>query len=222
MRVLLVEDNKDIAASIAEYLESHGYICDFAYSGLAGLHHAQQAEYDAYIFDIALPGMDGLKLCETLRQDKKDTTPIIFLTARDTLEDKLVGFDVGADDYLVKPFELQELHVRLRAITRRSSGSDVILRIGDLYINTETHEVKRGETPIHLSPNIYKLLIVLASRSPAVVSRTELEYLMWGDDLPDSDSLRSHIYKLRKYVDKPFGLPLVHTVQGTGFRMAAL
>ncbi|MEX0297635.1 MAG: response regulator transcription factor, partial [Kordiimonas sp.] len=121
MRVLIVEDNRDIAGSIADYLEIHGYVCDFAYSGFAGLQLATQNQYDIYIFDIALPGMDGLQLCNQLRQERKDDIPVIFLTARDTLDDKIAGFDAGADDYLVKPFELQELHVRLRAISKRKN-----------------------------------------------------------------------------------------------------
>ncbi len=221
MRVLIVEDNRDIAGSIADYLEMHGYVCDFAYSGFAGLQLATQNEYDIYIFDIALPGMDGLQLCNQLRQERKDDIPVIFLTARDTLDDKIAGFDAGADDYLVKPFELQELHVRLRAIAKRKNTEYASLLIGDLTVDAGTHDVLRGSKPVPLSPSLFKLLLILARRSPDLVTRQELEYLMWGEDLPDSDSLRSHIYKLRKAVDKPFDTPLIHTVPGYGFRIAA-
>ncbi|WP_020408383.1 response regulator transcription factor [Hahella ganghwensis] len=220
MRVLVVEDNEDIAASIAEYLEAQGCECDFAYNGLSGLHQAVSYEYDLYIFDIAMPGMNGLELCKTLRQDKKDSRPVLFLTARDTLEDKLEGFASGADDYLVKPFELQELYARLQAIARRYYGGNTnVLALGDLQINLDTHEVIREGKEIELAPITFKLLQTLMQHSPNLVSRDQLAHEVWGDTLPDSDSLRSHIYKLRQLIDRPFNKPLIHTVQGHGFRM---
>lgn len=221
MRILLVEDNKDIAASVAEYLELQGMVCDFAYDGLTGLNQAVVNEYDLYIFDVSMPGISGLQLCKTLREDKNDTRPVIFLTARDTLQDKLAGFDSGADDYLVKPFELQELYVRIQAVASRYYGKTKrILTLGDLTVNLDTQEVCRNGEVIILTSNNFKLLTLLIQSSPNLVTRQQLEYELWGDELPDSDSLRSHIYKLRQKVDKPFSSPLIHTVQGRGLRMA--
>lgn len=220
MRILLVEDNKDIAASIAEYLEFQGYICDFAFDGVSGLNLAASGDYDLYVLDVAMPGMDGLQLCQKLREEQQDAKPVLFLTARDTLDDKLAGFAAGGDDYLVKPFELQELHARLQALGRRALGGDKRqLHLADLSINLDTQEVVRAGRNIELSPNNYKLLVTLLQHSPKVVSRRQLEEVVWGDEAPDSDSLRSHIYKLRQQMDKPFAAPLIHTVQGRGFRL---
>lgn len=221
MRILLVEDNKDISASIAEYLELQGIICDFAYDGLSGLNQAVMNEYDLYILDVSMPGMSGLQMCKTLREDKNDTRPVIFLTARDTLQDKLAGFDSGADDYLVKPFELQELYVRIQAVASRYYGkSKRTLKMADLIVNLDTQEVTREGREINLTANVFKLLVLLLQQSPNLVTRQQLEHEIWGDDAPDSDSLRSHIYKLRQKIDKPFTEPLIHTVQGRGLRMA--
>jgi len=221
MRILLVEDNRDIAASVSEYLEMKGMVCDFAYDGLTGLNQAVLHEYDLYILDVSMPGISGLQLCRTLREDKQDTRPIIFLTARDTLQDKLAGFDSGADDYLVKPFELQELYVRIQAIAKRYQGQNKrMLTLGDLVVNIDTEEVVRDNSVISLTPNNYKMLLLLIKNSPNVVTRQQLEYELWGDASPDSDSLRSHIYKLRQKIDKPFAVQLIHTVQGRGLRMA--
>ncbi|MFK0569993.1 response regulator transcription factor [Endozoicomonas sp.] len=220
MRILLVEDNIDITASIADYLEFQGYTCDFAYDGLTGLNLATNHEYDIYILDIAMPGMNGLELCQTLRKTRHDHKPVLFLTARDTLDDKLAGFASGGDDYLVKPFELKELHARLQAVCRRTfSNNAKRLALADLTINMDTLEVTRNGIDIQLSPNNYKLLLTLLKESPNVVTRETLEYQLWGDSVPDSDSLRSHIYKLRQLIDKPFDPPLIHTVPGRGFRM---
>lgn len=221
MRILIVEDNKDIAASVTEYLELQGIVCDYAPDGLTGLNLAVTNEYDLYLLDIAMPGLSGLQLCKTLRDDRGDTQPIIFLTARDTLQDKLDGFDSGADDYLVKPFELQELYVRIQAVDKRYRGErSRVLSLSDLTMNLDTEEVKRAGQVIYLTPNHFKLLHLLIKNTPNVVTRQQLEFELWGDTVPDSDSLRSHIYKLRQKIDKPFSLQLIHTVQGRGLRMA--
>jgi DNA-binding response OmpR family regulator len=173
-----------------------------------------------YVFDIAMPKMDGLQLCEKLRQEYNDNTPILFLTARDTLDDKLAGFSAGADDYLIKPFNLSELAVRIQAIYKRYVGVKTELTLDDLTVDLKTEQVKRAGTLIALSPNSYKLLVILLQRSPELVLRQELEHLVWGDTLPDSDSLRSHIYKLRNKIDKPFSRALIQTVKGRGFSIS--
>ena len=219
MRVLLTEDNRDIAASIATYLQMNGIQCDCAHDGLSGLHLIAVNEYDLYVLDIAMPGIDGLELCRKIRE-QKDSTPVIFLTARDTLDDKVEGFSRGADDYLVKPFELQELLIRLKALYRRSKGqTEDTLSLDDLTVNMRTQDVQRNGQEILLSSLQFRILVHLLQRSPEVVTRQELEHVLWQDYPPDSDALRSHIYKLRQLVDKPFRTPLIHTVQGRGFRM---
>lgn len=222
MRILIVEDARAIAESISEYFTLFGYVCDFAYDGLSGLQLAMKNSYDIYILDISMPQMNGLDLCKALRKSSTKIPGIIFLTARDTLEDKLIGFSSGGDDYLVKPFKLEELKARIEAIYQRCSGASVkLLQVDSLQLNLDTCEVTREGKPITLTKNCYKLLMVLMKHSPAVVSRETLTYELWADEFPDSDSLKSHIYRLRQEIDKPFGVPLIHTVQGHGFRMAA-
>lgn len=220
MRILIVEDNADLAASIIDYLEIKGHTCDLANNGKAGLQASIANNYDMYIFDVAMPKMDGLQLCQLLREKYIDHTPVLFLTARDSIEDKQAGFSVGADDYLVKPFELSELLMRIQAIYNRYVGISTELNIKDLLVDVKSELVYRAGIKISLSPNVYKLLVVLMRRAPEVVSRQELEHLVWGDDLPDSDSLRSHIYKLRNKIDKPFDSPMIKTVKGRGFSLS--
>lgn len=220
MRILLVEDNADLAASIVDYLEMQGHSCDLAFNGESGLTAAIKNRYDMHVFDIAMPKMDGLQLCQALREHHNNHVPVLFLTARDTLDDKLAGFSVGADDYLIKPFDLSELHVRILAIYNRYVGIKTKLSIDDLSVDLKTEQVVRGGENISLSPNMYKLLVILMQRSPEVVLREELEHLVWGDSLPDSDSLRSHIYKLRNKIDKPFTRQLIKTIKGRGISIS--
>lgn len=222
--VLLVEDNHGIAEMVAEYLENRGYALDFAGDGVTGLHLAVTNSYDAIILDLMLPGIDGIEVCKKLRQEGKKATPVLMLTARDTLEDKIVGLDAGADDYLVKPFEIRELEARLRALIRRERRqvSAELLKVGDLTLDTSTLRVTRSGQELSVSPIALKLLTILMRESPRVVSRRDIEREVWGDILPDSDTLRSHLYNLRKVVDKPFDRPLLHTIHSAGYRLADL
>ena len=223
MRILVIEDNRDILANILDYLELKGFTVDCAQDGLSGMHLALTQPYDLIVLDIMLPGMDGYQLCQKLRQEADNNTPIIMLTARDALDDRLKGLHAGADDYLVKPFALSELVARIEAVLRRSSGANKrVLEVADLRYNLETLEVSRAGQPLKLNPIGLKLLAILMQRSPAVVRREALEEALWGDDIPDSDSLRSHIHQLRQSIDKPFAITLLHTVHGVGFRLADL
>jgi len=219
--VLLIEDHADIAEMVGAYLESRDYIIDYAADGITGLHLAVSNQYDAIILDLMLPGMDGLDVCQKIRDDAKSDVPIIMLTARDTLDDKITGLDKGADDYLIKPFAIQELEARVRSLIRRYSGDikKEILTVGELSIDTSTLKVQRGDKELAITPIGLKILSVLMRASPAVVSRRELERQVWGDILPDSDTLRSHLYNLRKVVDKPFENKILLTVQGNGFKI---
>lgn len=220
--VLLIEDHHDIAEMVGGYLESNDYVVDYATDGVTGLHLAVSEDFDAIILDLMLPGMDGLEVCRKLRQDAGKDTPLLMLTARDTLEDKVAGLDAGADDYLVKPFEIEELEARLRAMLRRAGGQMVSesLRVEDLSVDTGTLEVRRGDRLVNVTPIGLKLLLTLMRASPRVVNRRELERAVWGDIAPDSDALRSHLYTLRKAIDKPFPRPLLQTVPGMGYRLA--
>ncbi len=219
--VLLVEDHKELAETVGTYLESQEYTVDYAADGLTAMHLAVTEDYDAVILDLNLPGIDGIEVCRKLRKEAHRTTPIIMLTARDTLDDKLTGFDVGADDYLVKPFELPELAVRIEALIRREKGdvSSTVFRVGDLELDTERGIALRAGKRLNLSPRSFEILRVLMQKAPAIVTRRELERALWGDEPPDSDSLRSHLYNLRRIVDKPFDVAFIETVPGRGFRM---
>lgn len=219
MRILLVEDNKDILANLMDYLELKGYTVDCARDGLTGMHLAATESYDLAVLDVMMPGIDGFTLCQRLRE-ARNNLPVIMLTARDTLTDRLEGFSSGADDYLVKTFELSELVARIEAVLRRTRGASRLLTVADLSYDLDSLAVKRADKSIKLNPISLKLLEILMQRSPSVVRREQLEEAVWGDNCPDSDSLRSHIHQLRQLIDKPFDVPLLHTVHGIGFRLA--
>lgn len=221
MNILIIEDNKDIAENIADYFEPLGHALDFAADGLTGLHLAVTKRFDVIVLDLMLPGMNGITLCQKLRQEGKVNTPVIMLTARDQLDDKLMGFQAGADDYLVKPFSIKELEVRIQALAKRSKMSiaDTSLVVADLDYNPETLEAKRADQKLDLNPIQRRLLELLMKNSRRVVSREELEQHIWGDILPDNDVLRTHIYSLRNIIDKPFSRKLLHTIHGSGYRL---
>lgn len=220
MRVLVIEDNADIATNIGDYLEDRGHSVDFGADGVTGLHLAVVNEYDVIVLDLMLPGMDGLELCRKLRQEARKHTPVLMLTARDSLQQKLAGFETGADDYMVKPFALQELEARLQVLVRRSKPQQArILHVADLSFNLDTLVVTRQEKSIQLNPIALKILQCLMEASPSVVTRQELEMRVWGEELPDSDSLRVHIHTLRSAIDKPFDQPLLQTRHGIGYRL---
>ena len=221
MRILVIEDNQDIAANLGDYLEDRGHAVDFAADGVTGLHLAVVNDFDAIVLDLNLPGMDGLEVSRKLRNEARKQTPILMLTARDTLDNKLAGFESGADDYLVKPFALQEVDVRLNALARRGKGLQLReLNVGDLEYNLDTLEVRRQGKLLQLNPTALKILQALMEASPAVVPRHDLETRVWGEELPDSDSLRVHIHGLRSVIDKPFDSALIQTRHGIGYRIA--
>ena len=221
MRILVIEDNRDIAANLGDFLEDRGHTVDYAADGVAGLHLAVVNDFDAIILDLNLPGMDGLEVRKRLRAEGRKQTPVLMLTARDSLDSKLAGFESGADDYLVKPFALQEVEARLSVLARRGKAAQPrVLHVADLEYNLDTLEVMRGGKSIQLNPTALKILQSLMEASPSVVTRLELENRVWGEELPDSDSLRVHIHGLRAAIDKPFDKALIQTRHGIGYRIA--
>ncbi|MDE0279761.1 MAG: response regulator transcription factor [Gammaproteobacteria bacterium] len=222
--VLLVEDHRDLAETISMALESAGFTMDYAADGPEALRLATENMFDCIVLDLMLPGIDGLAVCRRLRNDHGIDTPVLMLTARDRIEDKLTGFEHGADDYLVKPFVIEELKARVNALVSRKRGETASTRIiaGDLMVDTRTREVTRRGRPLDLSPTGFRILRILLREAPAVVSRETIEHELWGEDAPDSDALRSHVYILRKALDKPFepdDATMIRTVKGVGFRL---
>lgn len=220
MRVLVIEDNVDLAANIVDYLEAGGHLADFAATGGRGLEQAASGDFDALVLDLTLPGMDGIEVCRSLRADGV-ATPILMLTARDTLIDKLHGFDAGTDDYLVKPFSLEEMLARLMALHRRATSAVErrALRVHDLEFEPDTLRVRRGGCDLRLNPAERRLLLLLMRNAGKVVSHANLERALWGDDPPDSDALRAHIHLLRNAIDRDHDVRLLQTVRGAGYRL---
>jgi len=219
MNILVIEDDADIASNIGQYFEDKGHQLDFAYSGSQGLALAIGQRFDLIILDLMLPGKDGISVCREFRQQSNHDTPILMLTARDTLEDKITGFEAGSDDYLVKPFSLRELEVRVLALTRRGSAKprSSIVRIDNLELNRDTMQVTRDSHNISLKPRAFRILEFLMQHENRVISRQELIDHIWPDDPPEGDPLRVHIHNLRQEIDKPFDNKLIHTVHGVGY-----
>lgn len=223
LNILVVEDNPDLAANIVDYLAGQGHLVDAAGDGIVGLRLACEQEFDVILLDLMLPGIDGITLCRRLREEACKSTPIMMLTARDTLDDKVLGLGAGADDYLVKPFAMREVAARIQALVRRAGATMVRgeLRVADLCLDTATLRASRGGRDISLPPTPLRLLEALMRASPRVLTREELERVVWHDAPPDSDALRSHLHLLRSAIDKPFAVPLLQTLRGIGWQIAA-
>lgn len=220
LNVLLVEDDFDLAETVVDYLAIESISCDYASNGVAGQKLLENNAYDVVLLDLNLPRLDGLTLCQRLRSDGDDT-PVLMLTARGRLDDKVAGFQAGTDDYLVKPFELRELVVRIHALSRRRSGQVQLLCCADLKMNLKEDTVTRAGQAIKLSPTARQILETLLRVSPETVSKQKLIDAVWGDEPPDSNSLKVHLHHLRKALDDGFDRPLIHTIPGRGFAVKA-
>ena len=220
MKILLVEDNRDLAQNIYEFFQDKGHDMDMAWDGISGLHLAATNSYDVLILDWMLPGIDGLIVCRRLREAGKQT-PILILTARDSLNQKIEGLKAGADDYVVKPFAMAELEARLEALVRRAQfrAADAVLHVGDLAFDPGTRRVTRGKRQIQLPPIPLKLLEMLMRYSPRVVRREEVEREIWRDSAPDSETLRVHMHILRQAIEMPGEKPLIKTHRGIGYQI---
>lgn len=221
-RLLIIEDNPELVANLYSFFEPLGYVLDDARDGATGLRLATQNAYDAILLDLMLPRLDGMTLCQKLRQEFQNPVPIIMLTARDPVDDRVQGLALGADDYLIKPFSLRELDARIQALVRRAQGRQVqgTLAWEDLQVDTRAPQAWRQGQAISLTPSTHKLLLCLMRAAPAVVRKQEMEYLLWGDDPPDSGALRTHIHELRQHADRNFPSTLIETVHGVGWRLS--
>lgn len=221
LKVLLVEDQHDIASNIWDYLERRGYAIDHAADGASGLSRALRGELDVIVLDLGLPRLDGLELCRKLRAAGRGI-PVLMLTARDTLEDKLRGFAEGADDYMVKPFSMRELEARIRAVHRRGRPpTDSPLRVGELAYDPKSMLATRAGQTRALTRVQGLLLAMLMRDTPNVVAHRKLIDGAWSENGGDSAALQTHIYELRLLLDKPFDYQMIQSVRGLGYRLVA-
>ena len=218
LNVLLVEDDLDLAATLMDVMQLENMACDHASNGLAGLQLLQQQQYDVLVLDLNLPKLDGLSVCRQAREQGQDI-PVLMLTARDALDDKLQGFEAGSDDYLVKPFEVEELLARIRVQARRRSGQARRIWRGDIQMWLDEHRAQRGERILNLSPTGWRLLECLLRASPSPVSREKLISAVWGENPPVSNSLKVHIHKLRKILEQGGEPSCIYHIAGAGFAL---
>ena len=220
MRILLIEDNRRLSESLRLNLQDDGYAVDVAYDGLDGEEMARTPVYDIIILDLMLPGKDGLEVCRALRNHRVNT-PVLMLTARDALSDRVTGLDSGADDYLVKPFELDELRARIRALLRRDSGNKAgLLQIGDLSLDPAAHTAKRAGQPLEFTSKEFALLEYLMRHAGRVVTREMAEQHLWSyGQVVASNVVDVYIRRLRRQIDDPHPVKLLETIRGVGYRI---
>jgi len=216
----VIEDNHAIALQIIEFLEGKQWQVDYAANGALGISLALSTPFDLVILDLGLPDIDGLEVCRQIKSQSAVNIPILMLTARDAFEDKAKGFNLGADDYVTKPFEFRELALRCEALTRRQSlYQNQVMQLGELTLNLTEQTVLRAEEGITLNATAFKILLVLVQAHPQPVSRSMLIHKIWGDEPPDSNALKSHIYNLRNAIDKNFAFPMVKTITNIGYKL---
>jgi DNA-binding response OmpR family regulator len=220
MRVLVVEDEVRLALLLKRGLEEEGYAVDTSGDGAEALWHATETEYDAIVLDIMLPGMDGLEVTRRLRAERR-WTPVLLLTARDAIDDRVVGLDAGADDYLVKPFSFAELAARVRALVRRGRVErPAVLEVGDLRLDPARRRAWRAEVDLDLSPKEFALLELFLGHPGEVLTRTRILEHVWDFAYdPSSNVVDQYIGYLRRKIDRPFGRDDLETVRGAGYRL---
>lgn len=219
IRILLIEDHPAIVEGIRDYLDPDRFDLDTAPDGETGLARALCGVHDVILLDVMLPARDGLSVCRDMRA-RGVITPVIMLTARDTVMDKIEGFRAGTDDYLTKPFAVEELEARIVSLYRRSGAlKPTPVSAAGITLDFARHRVQREGQEIEVPPTVFRILALLVRRHPTLVSRDELERFLWGNQPPGSDTLRAHMSTLRRLVEKPFGRPLIENVYGTGYRL---
>jgi DNA-binding response OmpR family regulator len=220
LQILVVEDYAPLREQIVTLLTRAGHVVEEASDGRLALQIALGSSPDVVLLDLGLPGLDGINVCEKLRAQSGRHLPILMLTARDTLTDKLNGFAAGADDYLVKPFASDELLARIAALSKRPGiGQDYLVRIGSLELDRRSRSVTRNQIPLELAPTAFSILLMLVEAWPRAVSRSDIIEKLWDGESPESDALRTHIFQLRRKLDKSFATPMLKTVHGVGFRL---
>lgn len=219
LRLLLVEDHASLAANVYDYLGEESYELDHAADGLTALHLLATRNYDVVVLDVMLPGVDGFTLCRRIRQDLKSAVPVLLLTARDSIEDKTEGFAAGADDYLVKPFAMKELELRIHALHRRALARRDVLEVGPLRYDLGQQRVWIDGQPLDLPPSAARILEVLMRAWPKLVSHEELARAVWGDSLPDANALRTHVSALRKALMQRCPHDMIRALYGRGYRL---
>jgi DNA-binding response OmpR family regulator len=220
MRILVVEDEHKLAGVLKRGLEEHGYAVDLAYDGDEGLQFAQLEPYDLIVLDVMLPRLDGYTVCRRLRAERRNV-PVLMLTARDTIDDRVAGLDNGADDYLIKPFAFRELLARVRALLRRDGLSkDPVLRVGDLEVDTVSHEVRRAGKPVRLTSKEYAVLEYFLRNPNRVLTRTQIAEHVWDYDFVTmSNVVDVYVGYLRRKLDDEHEPRLLHTIRGTGYQL---
>ncbi len=218
MRLLIAEDEKNLNKILAQHLNDSGYTVDACFNGEEALDYISMTDYDAVILDIMMPKIDGLEVLKEIRTQNMDV-PVLFLTARDSIADRVAGLDLGADDYLTKPFAFEELLARIRVLVRKRAGNKTnVYTLADLTVNTQTREVKRREIPISLSSREFAILEYMIMNKNIVLSRDNLECHVWNYDYEGSSNMIDvYIRYLRKKIDEPFSPKLIHTVRGAGY-----
>ena len=220
MRILVVEDDRKVATFIHDGLVQEGYAVDVLHEGTQAGDQALVYDYDAVVLDLMLPGRSGFQVLRDIRARKR-SVPVMILTAKDSLEDRVTGLDAGADDYLVKPFALAELAARLRALLRRGAGREVVLKVGDLEVDTTRRSVRRSGRPIELKPKEYALLEFLIRNSDRPVTKSLLIEHVWNIHFDSvSNVVEVHVNALRNKVDRGFAKPLIHTIRGVGYMLS--
>ena len=220
LQVLIVEDHRALAENISEFLGESFYHLDFAYDGLTALHLLSVNRYDVIVLDIMLPGLSGLELCKRIRNDLECNTPILFMTAHDDIKEKTSGFSLGGDDYLVKPFDMREMELRIQALSRRYTANTNIKSAGSIRFNADTLEVSlSGEAKVELSDSNARLFEVLIQHYPRFATHSVLSQAVWGIGDIDTHTLRTHIYNLRKSLNDALGYGLIKTMRGRGYRL---
>lgn len=215
MRILIVEDDIELSASISEFLELQGAECDFAYNGISAVNLVSSIGFDVILLDLMIPKLNGYDVCSELR-NRGCSKPILMLTAMGTTEDQLTGFQVGVDDYVIKPCAMPILWARIQALHKRSQNLRATKAVGPLKVDIESRQVQREGQAVSLTATEWKILEVLIINSPKVVSRSVIENFVWPDEEPDKGRLNVHLFALRKAIDKPFAYPLIKTIVGLG------
>ena len=220
-RILIVEDDRDLARNLADFLEIQDYVTEHAADGQTALGLLAAKDYDLVVLDLTLPGVDGISLCSHIRNQLRSKMPIVMLTAKDEINTKVSAFDIGADDYIVKPASLREIEARLRALIRRAGMAvdNAVMKVGDLSMDPGTMRIERAGVPITLPPGATKILALLMRRSPNVVHNEALQRELWGEERGESHALVVHMSTLRNAIDKPFDRQMLHTVRGFGYRI---